>query len=261
AHKVNVRLPANDTGAEIRVLISQNGEPIEERLIPVGATAQIFTVVVPTADPVLVTAQSRNVAYTENGIWTVVPDAVGDSKSTEVDPFADWDDDDDPDKPLPPPPTDAPKPDAPTAQPTASKKNVWQTVNSTNSTGGVTAEQSAEGVDKITNAVGEVLDALETDAEAPEVGDADHTEGKNQVDSAVEAGLEMLPSAPSVLGPSTTSTITFPMGRINGADYSRTLDFSEWETPIAIFRGLCSGCLFIMATIIFTRTIRGAFAG
>ncbi|MFH2076266.1 MAG: hypothetical protein ABIJ57_13130, partial [Pseudomonadota bacterium] len=99
AHKVNVRLPANDTGAEIRVLISQNGEPIEERLIPVGATAQIFTVVVPTADPVLVTAQSRNVAYTENGIWTVVPDAVGDSKSTEVDPFADWDDDDDPDKP------------------------------------------------------------------------------------------------------------------------------------------------------------------
>lgn len=259
-HRVNIRLPGNPSNRPISVLISQDGNAVHTMEVPPGATPQIFTLTVPSGSPVTVTAFADGYDLGDNGIWTEVPNAVGPSTVKVIDPFADWDGDTDPEEPPPPPPSDVPPPDTPKPPPAPSKKNVWQTVNSTNVTGGTTAEQYAEGVDKITAAVAGISDLMKGNVPVPDAADT----GSGDVELSGGFFASLLPEIPEIQMAPAVSSISFVLAVPNGSGGETSLnvgfDAAPYESQINIFRTIFAGAMSIGFFILYVSTIRKAFA-
>jgi hypothetical protein len=111
-----------------------------------------------------------------------------------------------------------------------------------------------EGVDRITNQLTPgVADEVPS---LPPVHD-NRVERAGLLDSL---STSKLPAVPPVVIPVATSNLTMNFGQVNGVAFSQSMDLSEWSGPINVFRVIASGCMLVIFTIVFTRTIRSAFA-
>jgi len=112
-----------------------------------------------------------------------------------------------------------------------------------------------EGVDRLTNQLVSTLpDELPSPAD-PE--DTRHAKASG----LISASRDLLPSAPQIIAPTMQqSSVTLFAGKVGSVDVSGSFDFSQYSTQIAIFRALVSATMLVIFTIVFVKTIRGAFA-
>ena len=254
-NRVTLKIPGNNTGYPMEFMIVQDGVTIHSFEIAPGAAAQVGTFNVPSNAPVTVLARLKDVMFTDQEVWTEVPDAVGPSTSTTIDPTTT------PENDPPPPANDVTPPSAPKPAPGAAQKSVWKTITSGNGGDGLTASQAAEGFDKVVEAVDRVGASLRTGDVLEEPEEIDTPAIQDQADRLLDSTRGVLPEMPTIspIG-GTVSSITMPFKVGQHVDVSGTVNFAEWSGPISVFRGLCSGVMLIFFAIVYTKTIRGAFA-
>jgi hypothetical protein len=231
---------------------------------------------IPDGTPVKVFAKAVGILQDETtGVWTAVENAETTVEVTTVTPSVDPPDPTSPDF-IGPKLPDGWKP----GEGDQSAKGVW---SSGPSSSGLSDAAYKEGVDKITSAIGKLAKtgsesgggssdvstvvaavnetnaALKSDVSIDDPDEPDGTAEAAKADGLVDAAVNLLPDSPQIIAPSTQSVISIPF-YAGGESYVGSVDFAEWSGPINVFRGICSACMLIFFAIVFTRTIRGAFA-
>lgn len=285
SEKVKIPLPANTTGRPIEYLFIANGITIGSAVQNIGAPARVVEETlppeIPSGTPVKVFAKTLGIQQDEdNGVWTLVPDAVAEVEVMTVTPSEN-----------PPEPGDSDfigpifpnSPDPVTGD--QSGKGVW---TSAPTTAGLSDGAYKEGVDKTTvalekinktlndklsnvegggggdvsgviSAVNETTAALQSSTVIEDLPELDGTADAQKADGLVDSAINLIPDAPTIVAPASESVLNIPFVA-GGQSYSGSIDFAQWSGPIAIFRGLCSACMLIFFVIVFIRTIRGGFA-
>lgn len=117
---------------------------------------------------------------------------------------------------------------------------------------------SLQGINNNLSLIKSALTATESPTDLPELDLEPHQAVSDSLESSMSA---VLPEEPPVIQmPLQDGSISLHFGRINGSDYSWTIDMTSYASSIAIFRTLCNGVLLILFFVIYIKTIRGAFA-
>lgn len=121
-----------------------------------------------------------------------------------------------------------------------------------------------------TAAIVNAIQGIDGGASGGEPGPGDEPLGLTAPDPAeanptidqIETLASKLPTAPTVVIPGKTSSITFNLvwPGFEGT-HPLTIDLAQWETQVLLFRGLCLACLNIAMFLITISKIRSAFAG